>query len=88
MFHVVVLQNRMDLLNNELGSCNETCVMSSHDGNEVPGINVERVTDMTEEEDQESTTITVIKKEPKVSSMSVLIVHTFQIGYIQNCLPL
>jgi hypothetical protein len=31
---VVVLKNGMDLLNSELGSFNETCVMSTHDGNE------------------------------------------------------
>jgi len=77
---VMVLQNRMDLLNSELGSCSETCVMSSHERNEVPGINVERVTDMTEEDDQEPTTIPVIKTEPNVSSMSVLTVCTFHIG--------
>jgi hypothetical protein len=85
---VVVLQNRMDLLNSELGPCSETRVMSSHEGNGSPGINVERVTDMTEEEDQERTTIPVIKTEPNVSSMAVLIVRTFHIGYLQNCLPL
>jgi len=49
--------------------------------------NVERVTDITEEEDQEST-IPVIKTEPKVSCMSVLSVCTFHTGYIQNYLPL
>jgi len=31
---MVVLQNGMDLLNSELGSCNETCVRPTHDGNE------------------------------------------------------
>jgi hypothetical protein len=46
----------------------------------VPGTNVERVTDITEEEDREPTTIPVIKTEPKVSCMSVLSVCTFHIG--------
>jgi hypothetical protein len=85
---VVVLQNRMDLLNSELGPCIETCVMSVHGGNELTGIKVEMVTDMTEEEDQEPRTTPVIKTEPNVSSMAVLIVRTFHRGYIQNCLPL
>jgi hypothetical protein len=62
----------MDLLKGELGPCCETCVMSTHDGNELTGINVERVTDMTEEEDQEPMTIPVIKTEPKVSCVVYL----------------
>jgi len=85
---VVVLQNRMDLLNSEFGSCNETSVMSTHGGNELTGINVKRVTDMTEEEDQEPRTTPVIKTEPKVSCRSVVSVTCFHRGYIQNCLPL
>jgi len=66
---VVVLQNGMDLLNRELGSCNETCVMSTREGNEMPGTNVERVTDITEEEDQEPATVAVIKTEPQVTCL-------------------
>jgi len=63
----MVLQNRME---GELGPCCETCGMSMHDGNELTGINVQRVTDMTEEEDQEPTAIPVIKTEPEVSCVS------------------
>jgi hypothetical protein len=55
---VVVLQNQMELLRGELGSCSETCVMSSQ---------VEMVSDMTEEDKQDQTTTPVIKTEPKVS---------------------
>jgi len=54
---VVVLQHSMDLLRGELDSLSETCVMSTV---------VERVNDMTEDE-QDPTTIPVIKTEPKVS---------------------
>jgi hypothetical protein len=50
---VVVLQNCMDLLNSELGSCNESCVTSTLDGYEVTGIEAERVSHVTEEDDQE-----------------------------------
>jgi hypothetical protein len=55
---VVVLQNSMDLLRDELGSCSVTCITSTQ---------VERVNDMTEDDKQEPTTIPVIKMEPKVS---------------------
>jgi hypothetical protein len=72
---VVVLQNCIELLKGELGPCSETRVMATHDGNELTGINVERGTVMTEEEDQEPTTIPVIKTEPNVSCMSVVIVR-------------
>jgi len=54
---VVVLQHSMDLLRGELDSLSETCVTSTV---------VERVNDMTEDE-QDPTTIPVIKTEPKVS---------------------
>jgi len=47
---VVVLQNQMDLLRGELGSCSETSGMSSQ---------VERVRDMTEEDEQGQTTTPV-----------------------------
>jgi hypothetical protein len=45
---VVVLQNQMDLLRGEIGSCGET-------------------SDITEEDEQERMTVSVIKTEPKVS---------------------
>ena len=58
MISLLVLQNHMDLLRGVLNSHSETCVTSTH---------VERVNDMTEEDEQEPTTIPVIKTEPKVS---------------------
>jgi hypothetical protein len=62
----------MDLPKDKIGPCSETCVMSAHESNEVTGINVERVTDMTEEEDQDPAKIPVIKTEPQVSCMSLV----------------
>jgi len=83
---VVVLQNSMDLLEGELGSTGETCVISTLVGKEVTGVEAERVTDI-KEEDQEPMTIPLIKTEPKVSGVPVVSVCTFLIGCIQNCLP-
>jgi len=85
---VVVLENSMDLLNSELGSCNETRVTSTVDGKNVTGIEAERVTDISEVADQERVTIPAIKTEPNVSCVPVVSVSTFLISYIQNCLPL
>jgi hypothetical protein len=48
---VVVLQNSMDLLRGELCSCSETRVTSTE---------VERLSDITEEDEQERTTIPVM----------------------------
>ena len=72
MIIVVVLQNRMDLLKDEPGSSNKTCVSSTLDGNEVIGIEAEKVSNMAEEEDREPMTIPVIKTEPKVSCVPVM----------------
>ena len=88
MISVVVLQNSKDLLKGEVGSSSKTCATSTVDGNEAISVEAEGVLDITEEEDQEPTTITVIKTEPKVNCMSVVSVCTFHIGYIQNCLPM
>ena len=57
MIIVVVLQNSMDLLKGELGSSSKTCITS---------------TVIKEEEDQEPTTIPIIKTEPEVSYMPVV----------------
>jgi hypothetical protein len=64
---VVVLQNGMNLQKGERGSCSDTCVISTVDGNHVTGTEAERVTSATAEEDQEPTTIAEIKTEPSVS---------------------
>jgi hypothetical protein len=68
---VVLLQNVMDLLNSELGSSDETRVMSTLVGNEVIGTEAERVSDISEVADQE-TTIPAIKTEPSVSCVPVV----------------
>jgi hypothetical protein len=62
----------MDLLEGEPRLCGETCLISSHDGNEVTGIKVEEVTDIREEEGQQLMTSLVIKAEFEVRCMSVL----------------
>jgi hypothetical protein len=62
----------MDLLNRELGSSNETHVTSTLDGNEVIGIKAERVSDVSEVANQETTRIPAIKTEPNVSFMPVV----------------
>ena len=67
MIGVVVLQNGMDLLKGELGSSYKTCVTSTVDGNTVASIEAEMVSHVTEEKDQEQTTIPVIKTEPNES---------------------
>ena len=72
MISVVVLQNSMDLLKGEVGSSGKTCATSTVDGNEGNDIEGERVLDITEGEDQEPTTITVIKTEPNASCVPLV----------------
>ncbi len=50
MISVVVLQNSKDLLKGELGSSSQICVTSIVDGNEMTGMEAERVSDMKDEE--------------------------------------
>ena len=69
MISAVFLQNSMDLQKGERGSCSDTCVISTVDGNEVTGIEAERVFSVTGEEDQEPTTVPEIKTEPTVSGV-------------------
>jgi hypothetical protein len=69
----VVLQNCMDILKSEPGSCIGTCQKSSDDGNHFVGIKVEEVTDIKAEVDPGPTASIGIKTEPAVSCMSVCI---------------
>jgi hypothetical protein len=70
----------MDWLNGEVGYCTNTSVTSDFDGNMLTGAEGERVAGIKEservagikEEDQEETTIPVIKTEPNVSCVPVL----------------
>jgi len=64
----------MDLLKGELGSCSKTHATSTLVGNEAIGIEAERVLGIREEGDQQPMTITVIKTEPNVSCVPVVIV--------------
>jgi hypothetical protein len=68
---MAVLKNCMDLLKVVPGSYSETCLTSSHVGNQVTDIKVEDVTDILEEDDPISTTLPVIKAEHEVSCRSV-----------------
>ena len=72
MISVVVLQNRMDLLQSDPGSCDKTRVTSTLDGNEVFGIQAERVSDISDVVNQENMTIPAVKTEPDVSYVPVV----------------
>ena len=72
MINVLLSQNRKDLLKGGLGSSSKTCSKSTVVGNEAIGVEAERVLDITEEEDQDPTTVTVIKTEPNVSCVPVV----------------
>jgi len=76
---VVLLQNCVDLRSGELGSC----AASSGVGN-VIRVQVEGISDATEEENQEPITSSLIRTDPGVGVMSVECLACF-IG-IQNCL--
>ena len=69
MITVVVLQKGLVLRKDEHGSSSDTCVTSTADGNQVTGIEGERVSSVTEEEDQESAAVPEIKTEPTVSGV-------------------
>jgi hypothetical protein len=71
VINVLVLQNSKDLLKGEVGSSSMMCGTSTLHRNEVNGTEAERVLDITEE-DQDPTTITVIKTEPSVSCVPVV----------------
>ena len=77
MISVVVLQKREDLLRSEPGSCDETRETSTRDGNEVFGIEAERVSDISDVVNQENMTIPAVKTEPDVSYVPVVSVTHF-----------
>ena len=62
----------MDLLNVELGSSSKSCVAPTLDVNKVTSIEAERLSHITEEENQEPMTIPAIKTEPNVSCVPVV----------------
>ena len=77
---MVLLQNCFDLQSGELG----WCATSSEVGNEVIRLQVEGSSDVTEEDNQEPMTSSLIRTDPGVGVMSVECLACF-IG-IQNCL--
>jgi len=77
---VVLLQNCVDLRSGKLG----LRATSSEVGNEVIRVQVEGISDVTEEENQEPMTSSLIRTDPEVGVMSVECLACF-IG-IQNCL--
>jgi hypothetical protein len=67
----MVLQKGMDLVRDETGLYNETCVAESYDGNQVIDIKVEEVPYIKEEDDPESLSSPDIKIGHEVSFMPV-----------------
>jgi hypothetical protein len=67
----MVLQNSMDLLSSGPGSSNETRGTSTLDGKEVTRIEAERVLNISEIAEQE-TTVPAIQTEPNVSCVPVV----------------
>jgi len=65
MICVVVLQNCMETVEGETGSCSETCVMCDAGGTEEVCIKVEETTD-TKSEIPEAVTFSEIKTEREV----------------------
>jgi len=76
---VVLLQNCVDLRSGEIGLC-----ATSEVGNEVIHVQVEGISDVTEEENQEPMTSSLIRTDLGVGVMSVECLPCF-IG-IQSCL--
>jgi hypothetical protein len=62
----------MDLLKDGLGVSNKTCVTSTVDGNTVASTETDRTSNVTEEGDQELTTIPVVKTEPNECCVPVV----------------
>ena len=77
---MVLLQNCVDLRSGDLG----LCATSSEIGNEVIHVQVEGVIDVTEEENQEPMTSSLIRTDPGVGVMSVEYLACFIV--ILNCL--
>jgi hypothetical protein len=70
-YGILVLQTCMDLLKVEPGSYSETCLTSSHDGSQVLSMNVEKVTNVQEEDDPLLISLPVIKTEHEVRCLCI-----------------
>jgi hypothetical protein len=69
MICVVVLQNCMDCVEGETGTCSATCVTCAADGTEGVGIKVEEAIDI-EDEIPEAISFPEIKTEPEPEAIS------------------
>jgi hypothetical protein len=67
----MVLQNSMDLLKGAVGSSSKRYTTSTDDENDANGREAERVLDITEV-NQDQTTITAIETEPNVSCLPMV----------------
>jgi hypothetical protein len=83
---VVLLQNWVDLQSGERGCYSGVCARSSEVGNEVIHVQLDGVTEVTEGEEYEAMTSSLIGTDHEVGFVSVECLACF-IG-IQNCLPL
>jgi len=76
----MVLQKGVDLVQDETGLYNETCVAESYDGNKVINIKVEEVPYIKEEDDPESVSSPNIKIGHEVSFMPVCPVSSIAVS--------
>jgi len=67
---LMVLQSHMDIPKDEPGSCDEACVTSSDDGNQVIDIKLEEDGDLKEENNLEQIKSPVTGTESEVSCTS------------------
>jgi hypothetical protein len=79
----------MALPKDELGSPNKTCVTSTVDGNTVASTEHERVSHVTEEEDQEPMSVPTIKTEPNENCVPVVsVTHISYRLYPESSAPI
>ena len=83
---MVLLQNCVDLRSGECGCRSGMCATSSEVGDELIRVQLDGFTEVTEGEDREPMTSSLIRTDPGVGFMSVECLTCF-IG-IQNCLYL
>ena len=84
MINLVVLQERVDLVQSEPGCSKEPCVPSKHDGNGVMVTEEEMMSDLAEVVNQETTTIPPTKKDPNVSCVPVVSVAHISCGLYKH----
>ena len=73
---MMVLQSHMDVPKDESGACDEACVTSSDDGNQVIGIKLEEDSDLKEEDGPELVTSPLTEAEHEVSHVTQCTCHS------------